>query len=381
VGNLVSRLVDFPGGGGLDNVTDPDAGALLGVAVTAADTSNGIWWYSTDNGTTWTALGTVSDSSARLLAADAGTRLYFQPNPNYSGTLSTAITFHAWDRTTGSNGGLADTTTTGGSSSFSAASDTASLTILTQQTGVGRLVVTTANDLVDGDTSSVANLLANQGADGKISLREAILAANSTPGMDEIDFAIGAGGLRTLNITSALPAITDAVLIDGWTQPGFAGTPLILLDGVGAGANVDGLTLGAGSSGSTIRGLIIDSFSGGGILIRGGSAGNTIIGNYLGTDANGLVARGNGTWGIDLNGAGSGNIIGGSTAAARNVISGNSLGAIALNGSGVTGTVIQGNYIGVGADGTTPLGNSGYGGLLILSNSTSTTIGGTNPGA
>ncbi|MEQ9407984.1 MAG: cadherin domain-containing protein [Fuerstiella sp.] len=111
VGTLVSQLADATSPAGqLDNVTDSDVGALLGIAVTAADTSNGQWHYSTDNGASWNALGSVSDSNARLLAADASTRLYFQPNADYFGTLSNAITFRAWDQTSGSNGGTADTT-------------------------------------------------------------------------------------------------------------------------------------------------------------------------------------------------------------------------------------------------------------------------------
>ena len=106
-----------------------DSGALLGIAVTAADTTNGSWYYSTNNGTNWNALGAVASNNARLLAADANTRLYFQPNANYHGTLATAITFRAWDQTSGGNGTLADTTSNGGTTAFSTATDTASLVI------------------------------------------------------------------------------------------------------------------------------------------------------------------------------------------------------------------------------------------------------------
>ncbi|WP_236621955.1 VCBS domain-containing protein [Novipirellula maiorica] len=103
--------MDSPAGQ-LDNVSDADSGAALGIAVTAANTSNGTWYYTIDNGSTWNALGAVSDSNARLLAADANTRLYFQPNADYHGTLADAITFRAWDQTSGSNGGVADTSST-----------------------------------------------------------------------------------------------------------------------------------------------------------------------------------------------------------------------------------------------------------------------------
>jgi hypothetical protein len=76
VGTRVSTLVDFAiPTGQVDNVTDSDAGAKLGIAVTAADTTNGSWWYSINNGTKWSAFGAVTDKNARLLAADACTRI------------------------------------------------------------------------------------------------------------------------------------------------------------------------------------------------------------------------------------------------------------------------------------------------------------------
>ena len=121
VGTLVSSLV-----GGQ---SDADAGALKGIAVTAANTSSGSWLFSTDNGSHWTSLGSVSISSARLLAADANTRVYFKPNTDFNGTVSDAITFRAWDRTTGSNGGTGNASANGGSTAFSATSDTAAITV------------------------------------------------------------------------------------------------------------------------------------------------------------------------------------------------------------------------------------------------------------
>ena len=130
VGTLISQLVDFASPSGqVDNVTDPNTGAVLGIAITAVNSSNGTWLYSTNDGASWSALGAVSDAAARLLAADAGTRLYFQPNADYNGTLADAITFRAWDQTSGSNGTLADTSANGGTTAFSTATDTASLVV------------------------------------------------------------------------------------------------------------------------------------------------------------------------------------------------------------------------------------------------------------
>ncbi len=129
VGTLISDLVDLQGGGGLDNVTDPDPGAVAGIAVTDADSSVGTWYYTTNDGSSWQLLGSIGINNARLLAADSQTRLYFQADPGFSGLISTAISFRAWDQTSGINGALGDTTAPGGSSPFSAGLDTASLTV------------------------------------------------------------------------------------------------------------------------------------------------------------------------------------------------------------------------------------------------------------
>ncbi len=128
VGTPIGQLVRLTGPGA--NVTDTDVGALTGIAITGSNTANGQWFYSTNGGTLWTTLGVVSPPEARLLAADSNTRLYFQPNPNYSGTVTDGLTFRAWDQTAGSNGGTADTTTAGGASAFSLALDGAAITVV-----------------------------------------------------------------------------------------------------------------------------------------------------------------------------------------------------------------------------------------------------------
>ncbi len=103
VGTLVANLVDFAmPAGQVDNVTDVDSGATTGIAITATNAVNGTWWYSTDNGSAWQRIGNVSNTNARLLTADASTRIYFEPTQSteFSGTISNALTFRAWDGTT-----------------------------------------------------------------------------------------------------------------------------------------------------------------------------------------------------------------------------------------------------------------------------------------
>ncbi|MBI3898161.1 MAG: DUF4347 domain-containing protein [Gammaproteobacteria bacterium] len=153
VGTLVSSLVDFASPSGqVDNVLDRDSGAVLGIAVTAADTSNGTWWYTTDGGSNWLALGAVSDSNARQLAAAANTRIYFRPSANFNGTIAPALTFRAWDQTTGSNGALADASSNGGATAFSMVTDTASV------------VVTAVNDAPVLDPSKLISVTVNEDA-------------------------------------------------------------------------------------------------------------------------------------------------------------------------------------------------------------------------
>ncbi|HEY8356743.1 MAG TPA: hypothetical protein VIL30_04705, partial [Ramlibacter sp.] len=121
VGSLVSTLV----GGS----TDVDASPVKGIAITAADSSNGGWFYSTDGGTTWAAVGAVGDNSALLLASDADTRVYFRPTANYNGTVAAGLTIRAWDQTTGTAGTRVDASTNGNTTAFSSATDTVSIVV------------------------------------------------------------------------------------------------------------------------------------------------------------------------------------------------------------------------------------------------------------
>jgi len=102
-GTLVSDLI-------AGQVSDANAGALTGIAVTGADNSNGLWQYSMDGGSTWSAFGNPTAATARLLPADASTFVRFVPNANFNGTVTDGLTFRAWDRTSGVSGGTADTT-------------------------------------------------------------------------------------------------------------------------------------------------------------------------------------------------------------------------------------------------------------------------------
>ena len=195
------------------------------------------------------------------------------------------------------------------------------------------------------------------------SLREAINAANAAaaPGVAGITFAFPGGDAQQIAVLgSPLPPITVPVAMNSTAEPGApAGTMGVTLNGDGAG-DADGLVLAPGSGGSTIRGLAIRDFKNSGQAgVRVQSNGNQIIGDYIGTGANGTGSNSNAE-GVTLEG--NDNAVGGPNAGDRNVISGNAdAGVLVKAGSVPDGNVIAGNYIGLTATGQQPDANGGPG--------------------
>ncbi|MFB2921046.1 S8 family serine peptidase [Aerosakkonema funiforme] len=231
--------------------------------------------------------------------------------------------------------------------------------------------------IADNDLDPTPTVVTNTNDSGSGSLRNAIDWANKNPGKDTIRFNISTAdpgynastGAFTIRPTSALPTITDAVVIDGTTQGGFVGKPIIELDGSNAGSNTNGLTITAGNS--TVRGMVINRFQLYGIALQ--TKGNNLIeGNYIGTDITGTQDLGN-FEGINIRSAN--NTIGGTTIDSRNILSGNYHG-IMIEGSKATGNQVLGNYIGTDIIGTQDLGNS-FSGILIMSDASNNIIGGT----
>jgi hypothetical protein len=125
-GTLVSAILASAGG---DPITDPDAGAVEGIAVCGVDNAHGTWKYKVGVGGTWSDFGTPSAAAARLLAADTATWIRFVPNAFWSGSVTAGVAFCAWDQSAGTVGGTADTTVGGGATAFSAAMASASITV------------------------------------------------------------------------------------------------------------------------------------------------------------------------------------------------------------------------------------------------------------
>ncbi|HXA01623.1 MAG TPA: T9SS type A sorting domain-containing protein [Cytophagaceae bacterium] len=277
-------------------------------------------------------------------------------------------------------------------------------------------------------TFTVSNLLSA----GLGSLAQAVANANITPnvgGNDIIVFTVAG----TIPLTADLTP-TDPVTIDGYTAPGYAanipvvnigGTtnPFLFNNAAAAGSIVRGLIINKCTNGIQITGVnnitvtgcwiglntagglpagataaqkvtgfgiwisgannntigggnaaadrnIISGTALSGVRIQSSSANNIIAGNYIGTNSTGLSAIPNTNRGVEIDNSNN-NIIGG-TIPPSNVISGNGNHGIMLTTS--TGTIIKGNYIGLGSDGNTALGN--YHGIEINTTSTSNIIGG-----
>ncbi len=216
-------------------------------------------------------------------------------------------------------------------------------------------------DLME-DRTLLSSFLVNTTAESGVgSLRQAILDSNAaTGGMNTIDFAIPGQGVQTIAPISPLPTITNAVLVDGFSQPGYAGAPLIELSGSQQGSG-DGLTI-AGSD-VTVRGLDINSFSqGAGIHISGTEATNNwVYGIFAGTDPTGTLSDPNYS-GVEIDGGASDNLVGTkgdgvNDAAERNVLSGNLFAGVSIGGQDTDGNVVAGNFLGTDISGSVALAN------------------------
>ncbi len=255
-----------------------------------------------------------------------------------------------------------------------------------------------ACELLEDRTMLAAFVVTNSADSGAGSLRQAILDANANAGLDQIEFDLPAndpghvyyaddgvdGQITLANVTttteaddtniadidpdwahswwvisptSALPAITDAVEIDGTTQTGaMANTNAvgqglnsvlrIELDGSNAG-NSFGLQV-TGGAGSAIHGVVINRFAQTGVQLD--AADNTVTGSFVGTDTSGTQNLGNAN-GVVI--TASTNAVGGTAVADRNLISANLGQGVFFSGG--SGSLVQGSLIGTDISGTVDL--------------------------
>lgn len=143
---------------------------------------------------------------------------------------------------------------------------------------------------------------------------------------------------------------------------------------------------GSPSSPGTAPGNVVSGNAGNGIEISGsGTTGNLVQGNLIGTHGSGLTALGNALNGVFIQASAANNTVGGTADAQRNVISGNNSSTsdgVELNGTGVSGTNVFGNYVGVDINGVNAVSNGEHG-VFVRLGASSTTLGAatSSPGA
>ena len=229
---------------------------------------------------------------------------------------------------------------------------------------------------------------------GAGSLRQAITDANANPGADTIAFNITGSGVHTIALASALPAITGPVTIDGYLQPGSSantnpvgqGLNTVLqieIDGTNGCTTATSACVDVQADDVTIRGLAINRNTGFGIQTTGAHQNFVVEGCFLGTNPAGTLALG--PYGGALSVRNQTNArIGGTTPAARNLISGGAAIGYQIhlgeNGQPVTGTLIQGNLVGTDVTGLVKFAQNGLA-AVVLQQGSNNTIGGTSVAA
>jgi len=281
----------------------------------------------------------------------------------------------------------------------------------------GAATTLTVNSTGDGSDSDPGDGVCEV-SDGECTLRAAIQESNSLAGADTIEFGItglpsftnnGQDGY-TIPLNDPLPLITSEIIINGYSQLGaqansaiapqpFNGTLLIEIDGTALANTFPTqeacVLFGSGADNSEMRGLVVNKCGGDGVQLFTANFVD-IKGNYIGTDPEGLLDEGNGRdndticTGSGIQSISSNNlVVGGTLPQDRNIIAGNQCDDIfvqneADNANESRDNIVQGNYIGLGADGLTalPAGyEAGLGNAILFGNSHDDLIGGTDPGA
>ena len=205
---------------------------------------------------------------------------------------------------------------------------------------------------------------------GPGTLRTAISSVNGDTSPDEIDFSVAG----VIQLTSGvLPDITNAVKIDGTTAPGFAGAPVVELN-----YNDFGYGLVFDADQCTLQALCIIGNDEDGRNVSLNGSNERVIGNYIGLALDGTAQPEIGGIGIELTNS-KNDLIGGSSAADHNVISGNAIGILVGQNFGqlVQNAIIMGNFIGTDPTGQSPLGNL----MAMKIYSNGNTVGGSDAGA
>ena len=236
----------------------------------------------------------------------------------------------------------------------------------------------------------LTNIVTTTADVGPGSLRAAIYYATDHPGttvkfnLNSISDPGYSNGVFNIHLTGMLPPlVANGMVIDGSTQLGFTSKPLIVVDG--SQIIPETFTSNSGlliySASNQVKNISFSGFNWNGLTLAYADAtNNTIAGCWLGLGVGGSTAASNAYQGILFSQGASHNIIGGTNALARNVISGNGQYGLWMSDANTTGNIILGNYIGTDASGSNSVPNP-LGGIGIFNNGTGHVIGGTNAGA
>ncbi|MCP4344248.1 MAG: PKD domain-containing protein, partial [Desulfobacterales bacterium] len=224
VGNTVSEIVAD------GSITDADGTSEEAIAVTAVDNINGMWQFSTDNGSSWTDFSSITgnkadlSTNARLL--DSVHRIRFVPNSEWEGI--SAFTFRAWDKTAGTSGETADAGTPGEISPFSLAEDDASIEVSSEAAVNNAPVLDAAQNpmldpIANNDLSSNGNSISEIVVNGSITDTDgpaleaiAVVAVNNTGGIWQYSINNGSTWENFTDETGTIVDISgNAVLLDG----------------------------------------------------------------------------------------------------------------------------------------------------------------------
>jgi parallel beta-helix repeat protein len=192
--------------------------------------------------------------------------------------------------------------------------------------------------LVGPDPGPLTFMVTSLADAGPGSLREAMTIADAMPGLNTIEFNLPGAAPHTISLATLLPTQEEAVIIDGSTQPGYAGTPVVTIDGTAIAGGGSGFRLRGG--GSLIRGLAVGGFGDHGIWLDNLGS-NEVYGNYVGFDATGVTALPNGNGNVDVGSPN--NIVGGMAPADRNVIGNGAFYGVSVSSND---NRVEGNYIG-----------------------------------
>ncbi len=283
-------------------ITDPDANALKGIAVTKT-VGNG-WQYSTDSGTNWTGFGSVSNTTALLLSAD--TLVRYNPALNFNGDVN--LTYRAWDQASGTVGGKVSTSTNGGATAFSTQTATSSLTVqAVDDAPVNKLPASAS--VTQGSSLTFASSISVSDVDAGNDPIKVTIGVNkggfSLSGVSGLSFSEG-DGLDDTSMTfmGTLTAINTALKGSKYTPdfPAvFQGSATLTITSDDLGNN--GQILGATSTTNTLS-IMVNK----GKVINGTTANNTLNGTSGADFISGLagndVLYGNGGSDILLGGDG-----------------------------------------------------------------------------